>query len=206
MVDGSLLRRASPPTAATSNPKEEVKNIIIYDGSGSIVIQPDPTGTIPGGLVRIDASECLVPYIVGPNIQPNSAATKQYVDSIASGVKPIEHVFLATTSGISPFPPTGQSAIDNVSPYVGDRVLVKDNASIDGSEATHAKRNGVYEVGTVTSGNAPFTRTKDCDTSGSLIGAIVLVEQGSVNAGLSFQQTTDSITLETTSICVKAFF
>ena len=160
-------------------PKSGNGNITIYDGSGSIVIKPDTTHPlVPGGLVHIDASECLVPYIVGPNIKPNSAATKQYVDSIASGVKPVEHVNFATTSEISSFPPTSVITIDGMYPMPGDRILIK-------NQTTDERENGIWIVDPLNAGNA-WQRAPDFPIGANVHGILVFVENGVQNKNTSW--------------------
>lgn len=85
----------------------------------------------------------------------------------------------------------------------GDRVLVKDTASIDGVEGAHAKRNWLYVVGTVDSGSAPLTRAADANSSTEVTsGATVRVTAGA-HAGKVFAiSTADPITLDTTAITV----
>ena len=92
--------------------------------------------------------------------------------------------------------------VDGVTLIEKDRVLVKDTASADGSEALHAKRNGIYTVGTVGGfpPSAAFTRATDCSTADSIEGAAVLVEEGTANGGNSFRQTATGTALETTAL------
>lgn len=86
----------------------------------------------------------------------------------------------------------------------GDRVLVKDTASIDGIEGLDAKRNGIYIVGTVTTGTAPLTRTTDANTALELESAAIFVAEGA-SADQAYTQTADTITLETTALSFVQF-
>ncbi|MFM5317357.1 tail fiber domain-containing protein [Aeromonas veronii] len=69
-------------------------------------------------------------------------------------------------------------AIDGVNCTVGMRVLVKNQ--------TAAAQNGIYTVTRVGSASEAWvlTRTPGCDTSAETAGAVVTVDQGTVNGGL----------------------
>ena len=100
------------------------------------------------------------------------AATKAYVDSIASGLDDFKNsVRVATTAAgtlASSFA-NGQS-VDGVTLATGDRILIKNQAS--------ASENGIYIVA---SSGAP-TRATDADASGELsVGTLVYVETGTAN-------------------------
>lgn len=75
-------------------------------------------------------------------------------------------------------------SIDGVSVAVGDRVLVKNQVS--------TFQNGIYVVTTVGSGavNWVMTRATDYDQAADIAeDQVVLVNQGTVSAGLAYQQT-----------------
>lgn len=75
-------------------------------------------------------------------------------------------------------------SVDGVAMAIGDRVLVKDQAS--------TFQNGVYTVTTVGSGavNWVLTRATDFDQAAEVIQyGVVLVNQGTVSAGLLYQET-----------------
>lgn len=86
--------------------------------------------------------------------------------------------------------------IDGVTPSVGNRILVKDQA--DGEE------NGIYTVTVVGNGGAAFvlTRATDADTAAELTaGASVVVTEGTSNGDLGYRLTTnDTITIGTTEL------
>jgi hypothetical protein len=95
--------------------------------------------------------------------------------------------------------------VDSVTPSVGNRILVKDQAS--------ALQNGVYTVTTVGDGSTPFllTRATDMNTSGSgynqiNAGNYFLITAGTVNTNTSWVQTTAlPITVGTTSLVFSQF-
>ena len=69
---------------------------------------------------------------------------------------------------------TAQTTIDGVTLSAASRVLVKDQAA--------PAQNGIYNNVTTTT----WTRTADADASGDLAAAVVGVDAGTVNGGLSF--------------------
>ena len=124
------------------------------------------------------------------------AATKQYVDGVASGLDVKKSVRVATTGNgtLSSAYANGQT-VDGVSLSTGDRILIKDQST--GSE------NGIY---TVNSSGAP-TRATDFDANSEVTGgAFTFVEEGTANANLGFVLTnTGSITLGSTSLTFSQF-
>jgi len=150
----------------------------------------------------------------------NDLVNKSYVDSIASGLTFHAACNLATTTAL----PTvtysngssgvgatltasanGALTVDSVTPSIGDRILVKNQAS--------ALQNGVYTVTTVGDGSTPFllTRATDMNTSGSgynqiNAGNYFLITAGTVNTNTSWVQTTAlPITVGTTSLVFSQF-
>lgn len=104
------------------------------------------------------------------------AATKNYVDLLAQGIKAKPSVRAATTgnialSGLSP-------VIDGVTLAPNDRLLVKDQST--------ANQNGIYKI------SGTWVRDTDADTWGELVSAYVFVEEGTVNADNGFLCTVDA--------------
>ena len=125
-----------------------------------------------------------------------SAATKAYVDSVASGLDTKESVRVATTAAgtlASSF--ANGEAVDGVTLATGDRILIKNQAT--GSE------NGVYVVA---ASGAP-TRATDFDENTEVTaGAFTFVEEGSTNANAGFVlATTGAITVGTTALSFTQF-
>ena len=86
-------------------------------------------------------------------------------------------------------------SIDGISLSVGDRVLVKDQATTN--------QNGIYTVTTVGSGSVAWvlTRATDADSWADLVGAYVTVEQGTANDDTFWlSETATGGTLGTTAI------
>jgi hypothetical protein len=150
----------------------------------------------------------------------NDLVNKTYVDAIAAGLTFHAACNLATTAAL----PTvtysngtagvgatltasanGALTVDSVTPSVGNRILVKDQAS--------ALQNGVYTVTTVGDGSTPFllTRATDMNTSGSgynqiNAGNYFLITAGTVNTNTSWVQTTAlPITVGTTGLVFTQF-
>jgi hypothetical protein len=150
----------------------------------------------------------------------NDLVNKSYVDSIAAGLTFHAACNLATTAAL----PTvtysngssgvgatltasanGALSVDSVTPSIGDRILVKNQAS--------ALQNGVYTVTTVGDGSTPFllTRATDMNTSGSgynqiNAGNYFLITAGTVNTNTSWVQTTAlPITVGSTSLVFSQF-
>jgi hypothetical protein len=106
------------------------------------------------------------------------AATKQYVDSVAQGLKPKQAARAATTANI--VIATALNAgdiIDGVTLSAGNRVLVKDQ--------TAAEENGIYIVGASPSRATDFDAITPID---EINGAMVPVQEGTANAGKVFVQ------------------
>lgn len=136
------------------------------------------------------------------------AANKQYVDSVVAGLSdPKDAARLATTAALAASTYNNGTAgagatltadangalgaIDGVSPAVGGRLLVKNQAS--------ALENGIYEITQLGDAGTPWilTRTTDADNSGSdatLVtrGMYVPIAEGSANGSLGFILTSAS--------------
>lgn len=145
------------------------------------------------------------------------AATKNYVDLARQGVEYKDSCFQATT-GVLPNTPsyangtagvgatltsTGNAAlgaIDGVTAAVGQRVLVKDQAS--------GFQNGIYTVTAIGSGAAQWvlTRATDFDSTTQTppdvtLGSITFIESGTANGGALYTMNqAAAITMGTTSI------
>jgi hypothetical protein len=125
----------------------------------------------------------------------SDAATKQYVDTTATGL-----TFKAACRAASPGTNVNIAApgtsIDTVSLNIGDRVLLKNQ--------TDATQNGIYVFN---GASTPMTRALDATSSSDVkSGMFVLVTEGSVNAGVGFVlSTTGTITVGTTALTFVPF-
>ena len=117
---------------------------------------------------------------------PLHAATKQYVDSVASGLSVKPSVALATTQDMML---KGLLEVDGVVVKAGDRVLVKDQVD--------ASKNGIYIVATGSWYRAPDVLAN---------GAFVFVKKGNVNSNSGWTISSDGpIVVGTSSISFNQF-
>ena len=116
----------------------------------------------------------------------SDAATKGYVDSVASGLSWKDAARAATTADITL---SGAQTIDGVSVVAGDRVLVM--AQTSGAD------NGIYVAAA-----GAWSRAADADTSAEVkAGMALYVNEGTTNGNAAFVLTTDDpITLGTTAL------
>lgn len=177
-------------------------------GAGTIASQDYSAVSITGGTIT---------GLSDPTIA-SAAATKNYVDSIGSGLHPLSSsAKYATTSALPTTPvyangtlgvgatlTAGSNAaisIDSASPSVNDRILVKD-------EATQS-HNGMYVVSVVGDGSTKWvlTRATDNDTTAEMPnGTYVFVSSGTVNANTSWLLVQSStITIGTTALPFTQF-
>ena len=133
-----------------------------YNGSGWVILgylnQMSATGAI-------SANNNYITNVTDP-VNPQDAATKNYVDNAIQGLKGKSAVLCATTTSITL---SGTQTIDGIAVNIGDRVLVKDQST--------ASQNGIYIVSSGT-----WTRATDVNTWNNLVGAFVFVEEGTTNA------------------------
>jgi cytoskeletal protein CcmA (bactofilin family) len=111
--------------------------------------------------------------------QPLEAATKQYVDALASGIQWKASVNVATTANIAL---TGTQTIDGVGVVASNRVLVKNQ--------TDPIENGIYVVSA-----GAWTRSTDADTDAEINGMVTFVSAGTTNGGQSWIIATSPATI-----------
>ena len=123
---------------------------------------------------------------LGDGTGPADAVTKAQLDAIARGLDWKNSVRAATTAAITL---SGTQTVDGVALAVGNRVLVKNQAT--------AADNGIYVVAAGT-----WTRATDYDDSTEVTAAsAVPVEEGTANGDALFILTTDgAITVGTTGL------
>lgn len=119
------------------------------------------------------------------------AATKQYVDGVASGLDIKASCRAATTANITL---SNTQTIDGVSVIAGDRVLVKNQNT--------GSQNGIYVVA-----SGSWTRATDFDANAEVTaGAFTFIEEGTTYADSGWVLNTDgAITVGTTSISFTQF-
>lgn len=180
--------------------------------SGDIILQ---TGTSGGtrGVVHlngsaINAHTTQIHNVVDPTAAQD-AATKNYVDTVASQLQPIQAVFAASVATVAgtyvngaagigaTFTTTSTSTftLDGYTPTLSQRVLLKNQTS--------GFQNGVYTVTQLATGVLPaiLTRSLDYDTSTDIdAGNLVPVINGTVNTQTSWLQTATVTTVGTDAL------
>jgi parallel beta-helix repeat protein len=148
---------------------------------------------------------------------PQDAATKNYVDSVAQGLSVKPSAIVATTTGLPTYTyangtsgvgatitmtATGTVTIDGHVLALNDIVLVMNETS------TNAPYNGLYSVTTAgaTGVACILTRHIDMDQASEFDGAFVFVESGTVNVSAGFVcNTTGTVTIGTTNVSFTQF-
>ena len=115
-------------------------------------------------------------FLIQDPVNPTSVANKQYVDAVATGLRPHGNVRVATTgAGTLATDFEAGDSIDGVLLVAGDRILIKDQ--VDQTE------NGIYVV---QSSGAPL-RSEDQDNSplAEIVNGVFIpkVLEGTTNAG-----------------------
>lgn len=198
---------------------------LITAAGGNVVIAP--AGTLTGTTLAsnvltssltslgiqsqaLNMGSHLINAVTDP-VSAQDAATKNYVDTVASGLQPIQGVQAATPgSNISGTYSNGVAGVGatftttSLATFVvdgftfttlGQRVLLKDQTS--------GFQNGVYSVTQLATGILPtiLTRTLDYDTASDMnAGTLVPVINGTVNALTSWLQTATITTVGTDSL------
>jgi hypothetical protein len=118
------------------------------------------------------------------------AVTKAYVDAAISGLAWKDTCRLASTGQTTL---SGLAAIDGVTPVIGDRILLK-------NQATPAE-NGIWNAQ-----SGAWTRASDFLVSGDVLNAAVFISEGTVNADTAWVMTTNApITVGTTPLTWAQF-
>lgn len=156
-------------------------NQITASGSTGSITLSIPSSFVFPGTVTLNANPT----------QALEATTKQYVDSVASGLDVKQSVVVATTANITL---SGTQTIDGIAAIVGNRVLVKDQSA--------PAENGIYVVA-----ESGWSRSSDADSATNITpGMFTFVESGTVNSDTGWALSTDgNIVVGTTSLVFAQF-
>jgi hypothetical protein len=116
----------------------------------------------------------------------------EQLQSVLNGLAWKDSARAASTANVNVSAPG--TTIDGVTMAANDRVLLKNQ--------TTASENGLYVWA---ASGSPMSRALDADAADELEGAVVTVEEGTVNAGTTWRQTAVNFTLGSGSITWSAF-
>lgn len=185
---------------------------LVAGGLGDIWVEKagdTMSGALNMGSFKINA--------LGEPVAATDAATKNYVDSIASGLDVKESVRVATVVALPAYTASGAGVgktltadsvgvltVDGVATVLGDRILVQTEggASVD---------HGIYEVTIEGEAAVAFELTRATDVDGTpsnevTSGMFTFVEEGTINSDYGFALVTnDPISLDSTSLEFSQF-
>ena len=159
-VSGNAGTASKLQTARTISLTSGATGSTTFDGSGnaSIAVTVSPTGHVHALRTISDS-----PYKEAADCATTAALT-----------------VTATTTTLTNAGTLAALVIDGVTVTTGMRVLVKDQAT--------SAQNGIYDVTNAGSSSVAWvlTRSSDADTSAEIAGAVITVDQGTVNGSCLF--------------------
>ena len=159
--------------------------------TASTIVKRDASGNFTAGTVSATSVS-----ISGAVTNANDAATKAYVDSVATGLDVKASVRVATTANVdlSEALENGD-VVDGVTLATGNRVLVKNQST--------GSQNGIYVV----QASGAAVRATDADADAEVTpGLFTFVEEGTANGNTGWVLTTDSpITVGSTALAFSQF-
>ncbi len=159
--------------------------------TASTIVKRDASGNFTAGTVSATTVS-----ISGAVTNATDAATKAYVDSVATGLDVKASVRVATTANVdlSGALENGD-VIDGVTLATGNRVLVKNQST--------GSQNGIYVV----QASGAAVRATDADADAEVTpGLFTFVEEGTANGNTGWVLTTDSpITVGSTALAFSQF-
>ena len=159
-VSGNAGTASKLQTARTISLTSGATGSTTFDGSGnaSIAVTVSPTGHVHALRTISDS-----PYKEAADCATTAALT-----------------VTATTTTLTNAGTLAALVIDGVTVTTGMRVLVKDQAT--------SAQNGIYDVTNAGSSSVAWvlTRSSDADTSAEIAGAVITVDQGTVNGACLF--------------------
>jgi hypothetical protein len=159
--------------------------------TASTIVKRDASGNFTAGTVSATSVS-----ISGAVTNATDAATKAYVDSVATGLDVKASVRVATTANVdlSEALENGD-VVDGVTLATGNRVLVKNQST--------GSQNGIYVV----QASGAAVRATDADADAEVTpGLFTFVEEGTANGNTGWVLTTDSpITVGSTALAFSQF-
>lgn len=218
-VSGALLTDFFPVVQAGVTSKETLQQVVTLFNSNIQLGSAAQVGGLNATLATflpLAGGTMAGPLILHTNspVTALEAASKGYVDTVASGFTVVLACQAATTVNLNAaqagagvgatLTNAGAMAAFSVDGYaaaLNDRILVKDQ--------TLSQHNGIYRVTTVGSGavNWVLTRATDYDQAPSEIkpGTLVAVNSGTTNGNTSWLETATVVTVDTDPILFSQF-
>jgi hypothetical protein len=219
--DIPTLNQNTTGNASTATTLQTARTIngVYFDGSANIIVADDTKLPLAGGTMSgaIDMGSNKITGLGAP-IASTDAATKQYVDEVAEGLRAKPAVRAATTTNLSAIYDNGTlgvgatltadtnrvfTTLDGVVNWsVGQGVLVKNQ--------TNAAHNGRYNLTQLGSASTPWvlTRCGLCDEASEIPGSYTFVQYGNSYAGTGWVQIVsdpDTFIVGTNAIIVSQF-
>ena len=167
---------------------------VTYDDlNGELDFVGGTLDTLPAPAASLNMNSQTIEGLAAP-VNGTDAANKTYVDAITQGLSWKDSVRVATTTaGTLASDYENGDTVDGVTLATNDRILIKDLAA--------GASNGIYVVQAT---GAP-ARAADANTAALLRGAAIFVEEGSTNGDSAWVLSTDSVTLDTTTLVFAQF-
>jgi hypothetical protein len=212
VVPNTVLAGTLSGNVTTTNISGQSITITATGNNQGISLAPNGTGNISVNFRHI--------VNLAEPVNPQDAATKYYVDTVAEGLDVKASCALATAIALPPYVynngsagigatitgnATGLLSIDSTAVTANARVLIKNEAG------ANEPYNGIYIVTTTGNATAAFRliRSTDFDNgapSGEIPGAFTFIETGATNADSGWVCTTNNpVTIGTTAILWTQF-
>jgi len=151
-------------------------------------VQQNRLDQLAAPIASVDLNNQKITNLATPQ-SANDATNKAYVDNAVSGLTWKESAHLLAASNIALTGTDGTLVIDGhdalTSADVGYRILL--------TGQTITSQNGIYEY-TESSGTYTLVRSTDADTYQELIGASILIKEGTLYAGTGWVQSSHYLT------------
>jgi hypothetical protein len=169
----------------------------------------------PAGSGNVDVAGAQITSLALVPLNPSDAASKDYVDTVATGL----HVHAAanvatttdlanTTGAIVTYTQPGPEGVGATLSFTSGSLITIDTVTLTANmrllikNESNATWNGVY----VYNNSAVITRATDMDNDVNLAGGdFLFVQSGNVNSDTSWVQTTDNVVIGTSNIVFSQF-